>query len=735
MSRALTPLTIRRALTPHAFGRALTPHALRRALTPHALRRALTPLASLAFALALALAAPAAAAPLSVKELLAIKWVSSPAVSPDGAKVAFVVKIADPEKNTRRSTIWLAATSGAQPPRQLTAPTAGNDSAPAFSPDGKTLAFLSTRGGGEPQIWLLPLGSGGEAVQLSRLATGAGGPLVFSPDGKLLAFTSSVYPDCKDDACNAKKLAEEKKRKPSGRVFDALLFRHWNDWRDARRNHVLVQPLAGGAARDLTPGPHDAPPVALGGNPDYAFSPDGKKLAFVANTDKVIATSTNNDLFEVGLDGGKPTRLTTGKGNDYEPRYSPDGTRLAYLSMATPAYEADRPRVMVRERATGKEAEWSKGYDGHPLGLRWLPGSDALVFAAPHRGFQELFVATAAGVKPISRGLSAEDVHPLAGGRALVFLDEAADRAPELATIGLDGRGGPGEFTSTGGAAVKAVPNKGYRRLTALNAALAKQHGFQKAEHVWFDGAAGAKVHAVLVKPPGFQKGRRYSALVIIHGGPQGMTGDDFHPRWNLQMFAAQGYVVLGVNFHGSLGFGQKFVDAIGRDWGGKPYRDVLAGLDWLEKQSFIAPKKVCAAGASYGGYLVNWIATQTTRFRCLISHAGLYNMESKYGSTEELWFPEHEFGGTPWTARESYRKFSPHSYAEKLRTPTLVIHGQRDFRVPVEQGFQMFTALQRQGIPSRLLYFPDEDHFVSKPHNVELWWATMHDWLRRYLK
>lgn len=677
-------------------------------------RRALTPIvATLALALALA-ARPAVAAPLAVKDLLAIRWVSSPTVSPDGATVAFVVKVADPEKNTRRSTIWLVPTAGGAP-RQLTAPTAGNDSAPAFSPDGSRLAFLSTRGGGEPQIWLLPVRASGEAAQLSTLATGAGGPLVFSPDGKLIAFTSSVYPDCKDDACNAKRLAEEKKRKASGRVYDALLFRHWNDWRDARRSHVLVQPVAGGAARDLTPGPHDAPPVALGGNPDYAFSPDGQRLAFVANTDKVIATSTNNDLFEVALAGGKPTRLTTGKGNDYEPRYSPDGKKLAYLSMATPAYEADRPRVMVRDRASGASVEWSKGYDGHPLGLRWLPSSDALVFTAPQRGFQELFLARSSGVRQLSTGLGAEDPLPLPAGRGLVFLDEAADRAPELATIGLDG--------------------KGYRRLTALNGALAKQHGFQRAEHVWFEGAAGAKVHAVLLKPPGFQKGRRYPALVMIHGGPQGATGDDFHPRWNLQMFAAQGYVVFGVNFHGSLGFGQKFVDAIGRDWGGKPLRDVLAGLDWLEKQSFIARGKVCAAGASYGGYLVNWIATQTNRFRCLISHAGLFNMESKYGSTEELWFPEHEFGGTPWTAREHYRKFSPHSYAERLRTPTLVIHGQRDFRVPVEQGFQMFTALQRQGVPSRLLYFPDEDHFVQKPHNVELWWATMHDWLRRYLK
>jgi dipeptidyl aminopeptidase/acylaminoacyl peptidase len=659
----------------------------------------------------------AAAAPLSVKDLLAVKWVGSPALSPDGATVAFVVRLADHEKNTRRSTIWTVATAGGAP-RQLTAPVAGNDSAPCFSPDGKQLAFVSTRGGGEPQIWLLPL-RGGEAVQLSKISTGVGGPLVFSPDGKLIAFASSVYPDCKDDACNAKRIAAEKKSKATGRVIDGLLFRHWNDWRDARRSHVLVQPVAGGLARDLTPGPHDAPPISLGGSPDYAFSPDGKKLAYVANTDKVVAISTNNDVFEVAVEGGKPTRLTTGKGNDYEPRYSPDGKLLAWLSMATPGYEADRPRIMVRELGESRRGlpirDWSSRYDGHPLGLRWLPDSTGLVFAAPHHGLQELFLCTTAGVKRLSKGLSAEDPLALPGGRGLVFVDEAADRAPEIARIGLDG--------------------KGYQRLTSLNAWLSKKAGLRRAEHVWFEGAAGAKIHAVLLKPPGFQKGKRYPALVMIHGGPQGATGDDFHPRWNLQMFATEGYVVLGVNFHGSVGFGQRFSDAIGRDWGGKPLTDVLRGLDWLEQQSFIQPKKVCAAGASYGGYLVNWIATQTRRFSCLISHAGLFNMESKYGSTEELWFPEREFGGTPWTARELYRKLSPHSYAEKIRTPTLVIHGQRDYRVPVEQAFQTFTALQRQGVPSRLLYFPDEDHFVQKPHNIELWWGTMRDWLGRYLK
>jgi dipeptidyl aminopeptidase/acylaminoacyl peptidase len=663
-------------------------------------------------------AIPAVGAPtLSVKDLLSVKWIKQVSLSPDGKLAAFTVSKHDYKANKKHSDLYLVSTGATPRIRQLTTHRAG-DHSPAFSPNGKQIAFISKRcKDSAAQIYLIAL-HGGEARKLTSLSTGTSGPLVWSPDGKRIAFSSSVYPDCKGDACNKKKLAAQKKSKVKAQVFDALLIRHWNHWRDARRSHVFVAEVDGknkGQARDLTPGPHDAPPISLGGSPDYGFSPDSKTLAFVMNTDKVVATSTNNDVFEVPVTGGRPKRISGGKGNDNSPRYSPDGRWLAYLSMRRPGYESDRPRIMVRNRRSGKAVEWTRGYAGHPYELLWARDSKRLLFSAPHKGYMELFAAASSGVRQLSKQAYAKDLNLTPDGKAVVFSHQAADRAPEVNVLRLaDGKRRP---------------------LTRFNAWLRKQRGLLPAEHHWFAGAGGAKVHAVLIKPPGFRKGGRYPAMVMIHGGPQGMTGDSFHPRWNLQMFAAKGYVVFGINFHGSVGFGQPFSDAIRGDWGGKPYTDILEGTTYLAKLPFVRPKKICAAGASYGGYMINWIAGHTRRFACLISHAGVYNIESKYGSTEELWFPEWDMKGTPWGNRAGYRRWSPHSYAEKMRTPTLVIHGQRDYRVPVEQGFQMFTALQRQGVPSRLLYFPDEDHFVKKPQNIELWWKTMRGWLGRYLR
>lgn len=664
----------------------------------------------------------AGAEPITIKDWLAVKWVSGLSLSPDGRQVALAVSRAHYDKNKKESDLWLVRSSpdaggAAAALRQITS-APGTNSSPAFSPEGRRIAFISTRGGGEPQLFVIQV-DGGEAMQVTNLASGVSGPLLWAPDGKAVAFSSLVYPDCKDEACNARRLKAAEQRKVKARVFDELLYRHWNDWRDERRSHVLLQPLgaegAAGPARDLTPGPFDAPPIALGGSPDYSFSPDGKYLAFTSNTDSLLATSTNNDVFEVALAGGKPARLTQGRGNDYSPRYSPDGRLLAYLSMARAGFEADRPRIMVRDRKSGRVVEWSRGWDGHPLSLSWAPKGERLLFTAPDRGRLEVFEARPSGVRRISQGLSARDLQVSRDGRRLVVIDEAAHRAPEVVVLSADGR-------------QRQV-------LTRFNEWLTRKYRLRPAEHVWFEGAAGKKIHAVLVRPPGEAGGQKLPAMLLIHGGPQGMTGDDFHPRWNLQMFASAGYLVLGVNFHGSLGFGQAFTDSISGDWGGKPLEDVLKGAEWLAGQPYADGQRLCAAGASYGGYLVNWIATQSQRFRCLISHAGVYNLESKYGSTEELWFPEWEFRGTPWTNRALYRKLSPHSYAEKLRTPMLVIHGQRDYRVPVEQGMQLFTALQRQKVPSRFLYFPDEDHFVQKPQNIELWWNTMRDWLARYLR
>jgi dipeptidyl aminopeptidase/acylaminoacyl peptidase len=657
-------------------------------------------------------AVPACAAPrASARDLLAVKWVGKFALSPDGRNAAVAVKTANREANRQDTNLYLVALGEGSTPRPLTRG-AGNRGAPAFSPDGKRLAFEGASSGEESQIFVMPA-EGGEATRLTSLSTGASDP-VWSPDGTWIAFTSSVYPDCADEACNAARLKARKESKVKARIYDALLMRHWKEWRGARRSHIFVVGSSGGAPRDLTPGPADAPPVALGGTPDYAFSPDAKTLAFVKNTDAVVATSTNNDVFEVGVEGGEARRVSSGPGNDHTPRYSPDGRYLAYFSMPRAGYESDRQRIVVRDRTSGAEVEWAKSFAGQPKRMAWGADSRSIYFTAPHRGHYEIFVARGDEVREVSHGLYAQKLAVSADGRRLFFTHESVTSPPELYRLDVDGKA--------------PVP------VTRFNEDLVRRLGWRPAEHHTFAGANGEPVHALLVKPPDFREGERYAAMVILHGGPQGMLGDDFHPRWNLGMFAASGFVVFGINFHGSTGFGQPFTDSIRDDWGGKPFEDALKGAEYLASLPFVRPKPMCAAGASYGGYLVNWIATHSDRFACLISHAGLFNLESKYGSTEELWFPEWEFKGTPWTNREGYRKWSPHSYAEKLKTPTLVVHGQNDMRVPVEQGLQMFTALQRQGIPSRFLYFPDEYHFVVKPQNVELWWKTVRDWLSRYL-
>jgi dipeptidyl aminopeptidase/acylaminoacyl peptidase len=650
---------------------------------------------------------------MTVQDLLSVKWVSQLAASPVEPEVVFALKTSDHDRNRWHTKLYLIRPDDpAVRPRLLTC-TSGSDGSPAFSPDGKRVAFVSTPEGGPPQIWVVPV-EGGEAVQLTRLSTGAVRP-AWSPDGKKVAFVSRVYPDCPDDACNARRLKARRESQVKARVFDHLPVRHWSRWRDERRSHLFVIPVEGGEPRDLTPGPHDVPPMALAEGPGYAFAPDGKSLVYVKNTDPDLATSTNNDLFEVSLEDGQERRLTTSPGNDHSPAYSPDGRYLAYLSMERAGYEADRQRLIVRDRHSGAEVEWTRGFAGQPGTPLWAPDSKTLFFTAPQKGFIELFAATASGVRQLGERRTVKNLQVLPGGRRLVFTHESADRAPEVYLFDLDTQ--------------KARP------LTRFNEALSTRLGLRPAEHHWFEGAGGATVHAILVKPPGFRDGTRYPAVVLVHGGPQGMTADDFHPRWNLQMYASAGYVVFGINFHGSTGFGQAFTDSIQGDWGGKPYEDVIRGTEYLAGLPFVDARRICAAGASFGGYLVNWIATRTRRFACLVSHAGIFNLESKYASTEELWFPEWEMRGTPWTNREMYRRWSPHSHAEKIRTPTLVVHGQNDFRVPVEQGLQMFTALRRQGVAARFLYFPDEHHFVEKPQNIVLWWNTIRDWLGRHLR
>jgi len=656
---------------------------------------------------------------ITFDDLISLHRISEVQVSPDGKWAAYRVATPDLQANRSASNLWIVSTAGG-PPQQLTR--SGRDSRPQWSPDGKRLAFLSIRDT-TAQVYLLSL-EGGEASKLTSLSTGADNVL-WSPDGKTLAFTSEVYPDCRDDACNSKRDAEREKSKVKARLYDHLLYRHWNVWSEGKRSHLFVISVEGGTPRDLTPGAdYDVPPVQRGDAEDIAFSPDSKEICFTAVTDKMEAISTNGDLFLVPVSGGaEPKRITTNPGFDGHPSYSPDGRTIAYRAQFRAGYEADKWRLMLYERQTGKHTNVNEGFDRSVEGMVWTPDSKTIYFLAEDRGHKPVFsVAATPGAEPrvILKDTFNSDLTLSRDGRMLVFTQSSLTTPAEAFAANADG--------------------SGVRQLTRHNAEKLAALDLNPAEHFWFDGAEGTRVHAMLVRPPGFDPARKYPLVLIAHGGPQTQWSDAWGYRWNPQMFAAPGYVVLLINRRGSTGFGQKFTDEINVDYGGKPFVDLMKGVDYvLAKYPFVDGARMAAAGASYGGYMMNWFESQTKgRFKAIVTHASLYNLESMYGATEELWFPEWEMQGTPWTNRAAYEKWSPSRYAGefgKYKTPTLVTHGELDFRVPYTEGLQMFTALQRQGVPSKLLIFPDEGHWILKPQNSELWYKTVLDWLATYLK
>jgi dipeptidyl aminopeptidase/acylaminoacyl peptidase len=561
---------------------------------------------------------------------------------------------------------------------------------------------------------------GGEASQLTNLAAGAGG-VEWSPKGTHLLFTSSVFPDCPDEESNAKKLKAWGENPVQAQVFSELLFRHWNSWRDGQRSHLFVIPASGGRAVDISPGDYDTPPISLGSSLDYAFSPDGTEISFVRNTDPELrkGLGTNNDLFSSTLDGETLKQITLNKANDNGPVYSPDGRYLAYRAMLRPGFEADRYQLMLRDLASGSVRSLTANRDFSIQNILWSPDSSRIFATYQDRawdGLVELEVREDSPVRSVMTRAIIGSPSLTPDGTTLVFVGQAIHLPPEIYAWDLE--------------------KERLRQITHTNDALLVELEMNPLEEFEFTGAGGDRVHGLLVKPPGFDPDRKYPLVMLIHGGPQGAWRDTFHFRWNAQMFAAPGWVVAMINFHGSTGYGQAFTDSISGDWGGKPFEDLETGLDiLLEQYPFIDKQRLGAAGASYGGYMINWIQGHSDRYRCLISHAGVYDLRSMHGATEELWFPEWEFRGTPWTNPEQYRKWSPSQFVPEFRTPCLVIHGQLDFRVPVTQGFQFFTALQRQNVPSKLLYFPDEGHFIQKPRNAELWWRVMLEWLAAYLE
>ena len=658
---------------------------------------------------------------ISFEDFSAVRAVSDPQLSPDGRSLLYAVRTTDIAANRRTTKTSLVSVSGGAPRAFPDDKTAAAEA--RWSPDGQHVAYVA---GG--QLWVSDA-AGANARQLTSLSGGASGP-VWAGSGDRIAFVSSVYPACRDDACNASRQKTASDSKVKAHTADELLFRHWNAWDDGTRSHPFVVKPDGSELRDLIPGAgYDVPPGPFGGSEGYAFSPDGHELAFTAKDQgRAAAWATDINVYVVPTAAGAATVITaSNKGADQNPVYSPDGKWILYASQARAGVESDRFRLMAYDRAARTAHELLAGWDRWAEGYLVAPDSRSVLVVAGDRGRDKLFRATldAAGHAGRPVIVAGEHNNPgpslAQGGRTIAWVRDATERPAEvwMATLGTNGA-------------------ENAHAVTHENDALVAQLTLHSAEDFWFRGAGGDSVHGFVVKPPQFAAGRKFPVLLLVHGGPQGAWLDSWGSRWAPQMFAAGGYGLVFINPRGSTGYGQRFVDGVSKDWGGKSYTDLMTGLDAaLAANPWLDSTRMAAAGGSYGGYMVNWMNGHTNRFKAIVSHAGVFNLEAMSGATEEQWFTDAEFGG-PWfkpgTMAEQYRKFSPHLFAQNMRTPTLVVGGELDYRVPYTEGLSLFTALQRQNVGSRLLVFPDEGHWVLKPQNSQLWWKEVHGWLGSHL-
>jgi dipeptidyl aminopeptidase/acylaminoacyl peptidase len=662
---------------------------------------------------------PAAAKGLTIDDMLAMQRVSDPAVSPDGKQVAFAVRDTDFEANRGRYDVWLAATDGSSV-KQLTTHLE-NDQDPQWSADGTWIYFLSSRSGSS-QVWRIRPG-GGEAEAVTRLAADVNGFKVF-PDGKHLVVAVEVWPDARSIAESAKRDEERAKSKIKVRAYDQLLFRHWDHWEDGKYSHLFVwtAPEAGGKAddaRDLTPGQlTDSPTHPFGGMDEVSVAPDGKTIAFVARVaGRENAWRTATDAFLVASDGrSKPVDITAANpAYDFGPTFSPDGRSIAVRMMKRAGDESDRERIAIIDVASHKLRVVTEGWDRSAGSVAWSADGKTIFTDTDNVGNHSVFaidVASGAAKLVIDKGTNGT---PRVAGDRLVFLRDTLRSPAEIYSAKLDG--------------------SDVKQITHLNDARVKAIAWGDPEQFSFKGAKGDTVHGYVIKPSGW-KGGKVPVAFLIHGGPQGSFGDHFHYRWNPEVYAGHGFGVVMIDFHGSTGYGQAFTDAISNDWGGAPYDDLMMGLDAaLEKYTWLDKTKMVALGASYGGYMINWINGKTDRFKALVCHDGNIDERMAYFDTEELWFPEWEHGGVPWDKPEGYTKHNPVDLVKNWKTPTLVIHGGLDYRVVDSQGMGTFTALQRKGVASRFLYFPDENHWVLKPQNTKLWHEEVLAWLDKWTK
>jgi dipeptidyl aminopeptidase/acylaminoacyl peptidase len=654
------------------------------------------------------------ARPITFDDLYGMPRCGEARISPNGEQIAFVLTTTDPRANTRESHIWLMNAYGTNQ-RQLTRGSAG-ESAPRWTPDGKSILFLSSRNE-ETQVWRLPL-EGGEAHPVTSVPTEVSG-FTLSPDGRQVLIVTRVFPDCAADSCNRARLADQSKNPNSPRLFDHLLFRHWNRWDDGRANRMVLQTIGEENRRELPTGPSNAPTVLLGGGTDYTFSPDGSEICFAMCTDSMPAMRVDNNLFTISTAGIPPAKMTDMSGLESDPLYSPDGRFISFLSAARPGYESDQRDIVLYDRAVKSFTNLTQGFDRSVGEYVWAPNGEEIYFLAIDHGFDMIWRLE----------VESHTIERLAG-----------DAVYDQLQVSPDGR-----FLVVG-RSIATEPRELYRydlksgrliRLTHFTENLTAGLDMSLPEEFWFAGSLGDSVHGFLTKPPRYDSTKKYPLALLIHGGPQWCWLGDFnYYGWNTQLVAAEGYVVAQIDPHGSAGYGVAFQDYVSGNWGKGDYEDLMKGVDYLvATRPFIDSTRMAALGRSYGGFMTNWICGHTDRFRCLITIDGTFNHISDYGATEELWFPEWEYKGTPWTNCNEYIRSSPSTYAENFKTPTMVIHGQKDYRLDLSEGLQMFTTLQRLGVPSQLLYFPDEGHSIQKLPNLRIVYERQFVWLARWLK
>jgi dipeptidyl aminopeptidase/acylaminoacyl peptidase len=650
--------------------------------------------------------------------------------------------------NTKTAELWLQAiapASGSSAAPFKIAVTRPGDSGVQFSADGKRILFLSAREGGQ-QVWAADFdaatGAASNAKKLTAISTEADNAK-WSPDGHFVLFSSSVYPDCPaiaaadfgtGDKCNADRDAGAAASKVKAQIFTHLLYRHWNHFTGDERSHLFLLTVESGAVRDLTPNDaHDVPPFSMGGGGGFAISPDSKELAFTENPDAEPATSTSAQIYTLDLTdaAAKPVKVSTSAGGNFDPAYSPDGKWLAWRSQARAGYESDKFRLTVYDRAAKTGNDLLPKFDNWVDEFAWGADSKYVHFVSGRYGEAPLY----------SIGIDDGDLHKfenIKGEWSALHTTPLRDHGRELIVGSLMTVDRPSEV-AVADLEIASDNTKQYvpGHVTHLNDSLFAKLDQEEMESFWFTAEDKTKLQGFIIPPPGFDAAKKYPVKFLMHGGPQGAWGDMWSYRWNAELFAANGYVVIMINPRGSTGYGQAVVDGVNGDWGGKPFTDLMTGLDYAEQHyPFIDKNRECALGASYGGYMANWVLGHTNRFKCIVSHDGMFDAESAFGSTEEDWFNVWEFKGHPWDyygkpdAENPFRKWSPSLYAKNFKTPTLVIHSQLDYRLDVSEGFQLFDTLQLLKVPSKMLYFPDEGHWVMKPQNSQLWYKTVNDWV-----